>query len=100
MSQTHGSNSRRNPDTAVDELKEAAVELGGNMRDLGGHLRDAAKEQVDTLRERAHDYVEQGRKKAMGWEKELESYVEERPLKALLIAAGAGILIGYLWRRR
>ena len=36
---------------------------------------------------------------AMEWEQNLESYVQDQPIKSLLIAAGVGALLGFLWRR-
>jgi ElaB/YqjD/DUF883 family membrane-anchored ribosome-binding protein len=100
MSRGQASNSERHADSATDELKEAAVGLGSNMRDMGGHIREAAREQVDHLRDRAKDYVDQGRRKARDLESGLEAYVQQKPIKSLLIAAGAGLVIGYLWHRR
>jgi len=34
------------------------------------------------------------------WEESLESFIRERPVKSLLIAAGAGMVMALLWRRR
>ena len=33
------------------------------------------------------------------WEEGIESYVREKPLQAVLIAAGVGLLLGALWKR-
>ena len=30
----------------------------------------------------------------------VEDYIKEQPIKALLIAAGVGLLVGLFWRRR
>jgi ElaB/YqjD/DUF883 family membrane-anchored ribosome-binding protein len=35
----------------------------------------------------------------MEYQENLESYVREQPVKAVLIAAGIGLLVGFLWRR-
>jgi ElaB/YqjD/DUF883 family membrane-anchored ribosome-binding protein len=40
-----------------------------------------------------------GRQRAQEWEKGLEDYVHEKPLQAILIAAGVGMLLGVLWKR-
>jgi len=76
--------------TASEQVRDKAAEAAQNIRDIGGNVRDAAREQYDN----------QGRARAQEWEETLESYVTEKPLKSLAIAAGVGILIGLLWRRR
>ena len=43
--------------------------------------------------------TEQGRQRAMEMEQSLEAYVQEKPIQALLMAAGAGLLLGMLWKR-
>ena len=79
-------------------------------REKGEQLRSAAKEQVEHLRENAEEYYEQGRQmageyydqgrqKAMEWSEEVENYVREQPMKSVLIAAGVGLVLGFLWRR-
>jgi ElaB/YqjD/DUF883 family membrane-anchored ribosome-binding protein len=35
----------------------------------------------------------------MEMEQSLEAYVQEKPIQALLMAAGAGLLLGMLWKR-
>jgi ElaB/YqjD/DUF883 family membrane-anchored ribosome-binding protein len=81
------------------QIRETASQVGQNLRDMGGQVRDAAKEQYDHLRQQATDYYEQGRNMAHEWENQLENYVQEQPVKALMIAAGVGLLVGLLWRR-
>jgi ElaB/YqjD/DUF883 family membrane-anchored ribosome-binding protein len=92
------------------ELKDKAQEVGQNLRDLGGQVRDVAREKYEQVsgqaREKyeqvagqARDYYEQGRDQAQQWEQTLESYVQEKPIQALLIAAGVGVLLGVLWKR-
>ena len=84
--------------------------IGEGLREKGEQLRSAAKEQVEHLRENAEEYYEQGRQmageyydqgrqKAMEWSEEVENYVREQPMKSVLIAAGVGLVLGFLWRR-
>ena len=82
-----------------DQLRETASQVQQNLRDMGGQVRDAAQEKFNDLRDQASDYYEQGRQRAQAWEHDLETYVQDQPIKALLIAAGAGMLLGFLWRR-
>jgi ElaB/YqjD/DUF883 family membrane-anchored ribosome-binding protein len=84
---------------ATGGLKEAASEVGQNLRNLGSQVRDQASQQYEQMRQQANDYYEQGRQRAMEMEQNLEEYVQEKPIQALLIAAGVGMLLGLLWRR-
>jgi len=77
----------------------AAGQMGQQLRDLGGQVRDQATQRYEQLRDQATDYYEQGRQRAQEWEKSLEDYVHEKPLQAVLIAAGVGMLLGVLWKR-
>ena len=100
------SNERNGPEEH-DDLKSKVAGVGESVREVGGHLRDAAVEQYENVRDRAAGYVQAGRDKAREVrdkarevEEGVESYVQENPIQAVLIAAGIGMLIGLLWRRR
>ena len=80
-------------------IGEAAAQVGQNLRDMGTQARDMASERYNQLRDQAQNYYEQGRQRATEWEQGLESYVQEKPLQAVLIAAGVGVLLGLLWKR-
>ena len=80
-------------------LKESAAQVGENLRNLGSQVRDQATQQYDQLRNQATEYYEQGRQRAMDMEQNLEQYVQEKPIQALLMAAGVGMLLGILWKR-
>jgi ElaB/YqjD/DUF883 family membrane-anchored ribosome-binding protein len=80
-------------------LRDKASEVGQNIRDMGGHMRDAASSKYAQLRDQAGQYYSQGRETAQQWEQSLEDYIQEKPLKAVMIAAGAGLLLGLLWKR-
>jgi ElaB/YqjD/DUF883 family membrane-anchored ribosome-binding protein len=80
--------SNANTGNAADQVRETASQV-----------KDAAQEKFNELRDQASEYYEQGRQRAMEWEQGLEDYVQQQPIKALLIAAGVGALLGFLWRR-
>ena len=80
-------------------LRESAAQVGENIRNLGSQVRDQATQQYDQLRDQASEYYEQGRQRAMEMEQSLEQYVQAKPIQALLMAAGAGLLLGILWKR-
>jgi ElaB/YqjD/DUF883 family membrane-anchored ribosome-binding protein len=81
------------------DLQSKATEVQQNIRDMGNQVRDVAQDKFNELRDSASAYYEQGRQRAQEWEQGLEDYVQQQPVKALLIAAGVGALIGFLWRR-
>jgi ElaB/YqjD/DUF883 family membrane-anchored ribosome-binding protein len=80
-------------------LRESASQIGEQIRDMGSQVRDAAREKYEHLRDRAGHYYDEGRQRARDMEQHLENYVQERPIKSLLIAAGIGLAFGYLLRR-
>ena len=80
-------------------IAEQAQQMGQQLRDLGGQVRDQAREKYNQLSDQAQEYYEQGRQKAQEWEESLESYIQEKPLQSVLIAAGVGVLLGLLWKR-
>lgn len=88
------------------EAASAASQVGQQLRDLGQQARQAATQKYEKLRgqaeeyyEQAQDYYQQGREKAVEWEQGLEQYIHEKPLQAVLIAAGVGVILGLLWKR-
>lgn len=91
-------------------LGDAAAQVGQNLRDMGtqvrdmaadkyGQVREQATERYSQLRDQATDYYEQGRQRATNWEQGVESYIHEKPIQAVLMAAGVGVLLGLLWKR-
>jgi ElaB/YqjD/DUF883 family membrane-anchored ribosome-binding protein len=80
-------------------VTDTASQVGQNLRDLGGQVRDVATQKYEQLRDSASEYYQQGRERAQEWEQNIEEYVREKPLQAVLIAAGVGVLLGLLWKR-
>jgi len=75
-------------ESATGDLKEAASAKIEN-------IRQAAGQKADELR----GAVENAKSQAESWQAEVEAYVRENPTKAVLVALGAGILLGLLLRR-
>jgi ElaB/YqjD/DUF883 family membrane-anchored ribosome-binding protein len=86
--------------SAGQTFKDTANQVSQTLRDAGAQVRDAAQEKMRDVRDHANEYYEQGRDRAMEWEQGLESYVKEKPLQSLMIAAGVGVILGLLWKRR
>ena len=49
--------------------------------------------------DKAHEYYERSREKAVEFEEQIEKYIREKPLQSVLIAAGVGVALGLLLRR-
>lgn len=75
--------------TAADRLREQSTILTDDLRRLGHVTTDVAKE-----------YLDQGRQKVGDMGKYMAGYVREKPVNCLAMAAGAGVLLGYLLGRR
>ena len=81
------------------QLRETAAKVQENLRNIGSQVRDTATQQYSELRDQATQYYEQGRQRATEMEQSLAQYVQEKPIQALMIAAGVGVLLGVLWKR-
>lgn len=86
-------------DTSTD-YREAARQVGENLREAGGHVRDVATAQYAQMKRHAQEYYEQGRGRARDMKQSLEHRIQDKPIRSLLIAAGVGMLLGILWKRR
>ena len=85
--------------SAQETFKDTANQVSQSLRDGATQVRDAAQEKLRQVRDQANDYYEQGKDRAREWEQGLESYIQEKPIQSLLIAAGVGMLLGVLWKR-
>jgi len=85
---------------ATVRLRAKASELGHDIQEFGEIAKDVAHEQVGHLRENASQFYQRGQGKVEEMERTIEEYVQEQPIKSLLIAAAAGMLLGGIWMRR
>lgn len=77
-----------------------ASQVASSARMSYAHAREKAQEVMGQARERATQYYEQGKTKAIDMQHKLEDSVRENPMRSVLIAAGAGLVLGMLLRRR
>lgn len=73
------------PSDVLPHAKEAADAVRGKLRELGSIGREA----LETQKERAIEL-----------EENFEVYVQDHPIRSILIAAGVGVVIGALICRR
>jgi len=93
-------NEHHHEKSPTDELKETVSQIGQNVREMSEELGGMAREKYQNVRDQASEFYEQGKEKASEFESHIEDYITEKPIHALLIAAGVGLLVGLMWRRR
>ena len=82
-----------------------------NLRDRAGTAKDAVKDlaseagrfasrRMADAKETATQWAKTAKDKAVGYGEVVGDYVQENPYKCLAIAAGAGLLLGLLLKRR
>lgn len=91
-----------------DRIEGAATNLGGKAKDAVGGLLGDSKLQAEGKADQVQGRVQNayGSAKDAGREavgtlgEQLDSYMREQPISALLIAAGVGYVFSYLIHRR
>lgn len=63
------------------------------------HAREAARQAVGQVKDQAASYYARGKETAKQWQDGSEQYIQENPIKSVLIAAGAGLVLGLLLRK-
>ena len=86
--------------TAADELRNQMSKVGEDISELGSTAREAAQEKIAHVRGTMADYYKQGKTKAQELEHTVEDQIRAHPIQAVLVAAGVGLVIGLLFRRR
>jgi ElaB/YqjD/DUF883 family membrane-anchored ribosome-binding protein len=85
------------------QMQERAQEIGTHVRDwahdVGGQLKEGAQGALHQAGASASQLSSQGREAVEQLEKSLEEYIRAKPLQSLMIAAGVGIVVGWLWRK-
>jgi len=81
------------------QIRDKAQEVGSQIRDKAQEMSTQAQELATQAQETVAEYYEQGRQSLQNLPQTLEAQIRARPLQALLLAGGAGLLLGLLWRR-
>jgi len=85
--------------TPTGELSQRIADLQRDVEELTRTVKTIAREKLNAVRTSATEYCEERRAQAQGFERSIEKCIAERPLSALLTAAGAGFLVGVISRR-
>jgi ElaB/YqjD/DUF883 family membrane-anchored ribosome-binding protein len=88
--------------TASNRLKKKAKNVAEDIQEMNGAAKDVAQEKIGQLQATVSGYYEQGRDKVLDAKRSVGQFIYELPIKSILIALGAGILLGTFWtiRRR
>ena len=91
-----------------NRVEGAATNLGGKVKDAVGSLVGDSKTQAEGKADQVQGRVQNaygsakdaGREAVGSLGEQLDSYMREQPIAALLIAAGVGYVFSYLIHRR
>jgi len=101
----------------MSEISASERTMGGTsgdaqaLRDRAGNAKDAVKDlaseagrfasrRMGEAKETATQWAKTAKDKAMGYGEVVGDYIQENPYKSLAIAAGAGLLLGLLLKKR
>jgi ElaB/YqjD/DUF883 family membrane-anchored ribosome-binding protein len=85
--------------SAASDLKEAAGAKIENIRQAAGQKADEFRGTAEGKVQELRGAAEKATSQAKGWQAEGEAYVRDNPTKAVLVALGAGLLLGFLLRK-
>jgi ElaB/YqjD/DUF883 family membrane-anchored ribosome-binding protein len=80
--------------------QESAAAVMHSAQRFGSDVKHAVQDQFGNLQETASQYVEQGRSKACEMRHTMEDRIRRQPLNSMLIVAGIGFALGFLFTRR
>ena len=86
--------------TASERLRKQAKQVRKGLREMRFTAKDAARETLEHIRENGSQRYALGRGKVHQAESAIEHFIQRRPLKSVLIAAGVGVVLGGYWLRR
>lgn len=86
-------------DTICDAGNKASA-MASQVRERAGQWTQSAQQGVQAIADSAAGYAKQGRQRAQAFEESMEEYVRERPISAVLLALGIGLLVGAVLTRR
>ena len=73
--------------------------VGAHARNAVAEMQMEAKVIKEKAQSRACELSGAARERAVGFQQQIEERITQNPLKSVLIAVGAGVVLGFLWRR-
>ena len=68
--------------------------VADDLTELGSHASELAQKRYRNMKDDAMSLAEQGRERLEEMEESLEDYIGENPIKSMVIAAIAGLIVG------
>jgi len=92
---------------AGTQVKETAQDMGTyvkeTVQDVGAYVKETAQDvgtqAKETMQAAGTQVYEQGRESLQDLNRTIEGQIRQRPIQALLVAGGIGVLLGFLWQR-
>ena len=94
--QNVGTQVKETVQAAGTQAKETVQEMGTYVKETAQNVGTQAQE---TIQAAGTQVYEQGRESLQDLNRTIEGQIRQRPLQALLVAGGIGVLLGLLWRR-
>jgi ElaB/YqjD/DUF883 family membrane-anchored ribosome-binding protein len=94
--QNIGTQVKETVQAAGTQVKETAQNVGTQIKETVQNVGTQVRETMQTAGTQVY---EQGRESLQDLNRTIEGQIRERPLQALLVAGGIGVLLGLLWRR-
>ena len=82
-----------------DNLRDALTATRGNIADVGHLAKEAVVDKFHEIQDKASEKFGEGKVKLQEYEESIARLVREAPMKSVLIAAGVGLVLGWMWRR-
>jgi ElaB/YqjD/DUF883 family membrane-anchored ribosome-binding protein len=83
-----------------DNITEQASTIAKDFQEVGNTARRMASDSVETIRDSANQYLDEGRARVRELSETMQHRVQDQPMTSVLIAAGIGFVLGVLWVRR
>lgn len=94
------SNQYKTDRTSAQAFRDKTGELGEDLSEMASIAVDAGRDQIGKLGNAATQNYSDAKEHLASWEGSMEAYVREHPIKSLLMAAGAGVVLSVVWRHR
>lgn len=90
----------RNNDTAGMMDTTAAAELKENLSEVGQNIRRAVSQTMPAAKEVFNRISDDVAQRTVTLEEAVVDYIREKPLNAVLISAGLGLILGFFFHRK
>jgi ElaB/YqjD/DUF883 family membrane-anchored ribosome-binding protein len=81
---------------AVERTHSTPTKMAEKMAERGERMG----QKLDDIASEAQDLYGRGRDRALVWKDSMIHYVQDQPMKSVLIAAGVGLILGAILTRR